>query len=143
MRAFILTISLIFLTTTFGFSQCSFDLRSTELEKTVLKGYEVLKSYRVDTKDGQHKQIEYIAVLSPNYAYKLVLDSKPEKNRNNSLIVRLLDKNKKIISTNKTNKGLTKSISFAIPQAGVYYIHFTYRDNKPQCGFAVLGRKEK
>jgi len=103
-----------------------------------LKGYTLLKSYKVDSKDLKNgKAVQYSYIFSKNTTYYLSVCSSDQSSK---MIVNLYDKSKRILATNydKRTKKHYPALIYRCTSTGSYYLTFEFA-NHSGCGVGVLG----
>ena len=106
----------------------------------VLRGFSFMKSFPVESASSDNKQ-EFSYVLSKDVSYCIV---GADSDKDNKLVVNLLDRNKKVIATNyiKQKKEFLPSIKFDCDATGVYYLEAYFKESKNSCGLLILAYKK-
>ncbi len=101
-----------------------------------LRGFTFMKSFPIESADSDSKQ-SFSYVLSKDVSYCIV---GADSEKNNKLVVNLLDRNRKVIATNyiKQKKEFLPSIKFNCDATGVYYLEAYFKENKNSCGLLIL-----
>jgi hypothetical protein len=105
-----------------------------------LRGFSFIKGFPVESAGSDSKQ-EFSYVLSKDVSYCIVGAA---ADKGNELVVNLLDRNRKVVSTNfiKQKKEFLPSIKYDCDATGVYYIEAYFRENKNSCGLVILAFKK-
>lgn len=116
-------------------------------------GYEYSVNYDIDVPPNFIFEISYRLVAktsSSEYStvgiegQKVALIIRDKCNQNTSIRLEILDKDKKVVSTNKSRSGkLEDTLYFTYPELGIYYFRFTYNTEECWCGYAVLSVANK
>ncbi len=123
---------------TSSFGQCSAEFYSAHYFKN-LHPYTVLKSYRIDGKNGKRKEITYTIVFNEFKKYRLLVES---KDGGSDIIANIMDFKKNICATISAGKESLNYVDFTVP-TGIYYLSFSYKDSRSHCGAAQLGVLEE
>ncbi len=121
-------------------AQCDDDVQAAKAIKELENGFIFMKTYRVNGKEGQRKQVEYSCVLNKDTNYMLRLVSKDGKA--NGIIVTLFDAQRNEVATNHINNKLFEGWTYKSGATGVYFLTFTFKDSQSFCGGAAMGFKK-
>ena len=108
------------------------------LEK--LKGdFTFIKSFKIDGRNCQRKDIEYTCVFSKDTQYKVVVEGKDGGAQ--GIVVELYDSKRKKITSSLLNGKFYPGFVYICRATGIYYLKFSFQDSHSCCGGAVLGFK--
>jgi hypothetical protein len=141
MKKFFFLFPFFLLTTSFTSDPC--DIECLQIKgQAALNDFTFIKQFPVEiSQDESSFEISY--VLSVNSTYRIVIADNEIKGKR--MIVRLLDRNKKLISTNilSNTRQFAANIDFVCPVTGVYYIQASVERNNTGNGLVILGYKKE
>jgi hypothetical protein len=123
-----------------AFAQCDAEVHTAKSVKELEQGFIFMKSYRIDGKEGQRKQVEYTCVLNKDTSYMLRVVSKDGKT--NGIIATLYDAQRVEVATNHLNNKMFEGWTYKSGATGVYFLIFTFKDSQTYCGGASMGFKK-
>lgn len=123
-----------------SFAQCDDDIQTAKSVKELESGFIFMKSYRVNGKDGQRKQVEYTCVLNKDTNYMLRVVGKDGKSI--GIIATLYDSQRNEVATNHLNNKIFDGWTYKSGATGVYFLTFTFKDTQSYCGGASMGFKK-
>ena len=105
-----------------------------------LRGFAFMKSFVIESASSDDKK-EFSYVLSKDVSYCIV---GADSEKNNKLVVNLLDRNRKVVATNyiKQKKEFLPSIKYDCDATGVYYLEAYFKESKNSCGLLILAYKK-
>lgn len=117
-------------------SQCNSADYSQKCISKVQDGFTFLKSFNIDSQNGNKQKVEYSYVFSKDTQYFLNVCA--DGNDNGGIILTIYDSNRKVASTNHINGKLFPAIIFDCKSTGIYYISYTFENSSESCGGSVL-----
>ncbi len=132
------TLLLLMFITLIGNSDCNFEQYS-KLASEKLSGYVYLKTYNIDASKGN--QVEYSYVFSSNTNYILTLAQDSDKGE---ILITVFDNNRKELCSNydKKNNKYFSGLGYSCSATGIYYVTYTFKNDKSKCAASVLGFKK-
>jgi len=128
----------------FSFSQQCTIKKVKELENTCvskLKTFEYLSSFPMTPTQFTYggEKIEFKKNFYKGTTYVFVLNDLSQST--NKLVVEIFDNHHRLVATNhiKNSSKFYAKIFFPCKSTGVYYVRYSYNDDKPSCGFSVMG----
>lgn len=138
MRGLFFVIALLICHTS-SYGQCSGYEYSVNYDEDVPSNFVFKTSYRLVAKTPSS---EYSTVGIEGQKIALIVREKCK--RNTSILLEILDKDKRVIATNKDGGGqLEDTLYFTYPKLGIYYFRFAYNTEKCWCGYAVFSVAQK
>jgi hypothetical protein len=118
-------------------NRCNVDDLSNQCIGTIQPGFNFLKSYGIDNRDGELGRVEYSYVLTKSTKYFINLC----KASDTPIVVTIFDSNRNKVATNKFNEKYMDNMVFQCATTGIYYIEYLTVEGKPVCGGSVLAFK--
>lgn len=103
-----------------------------------LGNHTFIKTFKVDIEEkGKKPEVSY--VFSKGSKYRVVICD--ENSEGKKLIVKLYDRNKKLIASNylKSTNKVYPSLNYTCSATGVYYVESGFKGGKNGCGVLILG----
>ena len=102
-------------------------------------GFNFLKSYEINGRDGRLEKVEYSYPFAKGTQYMVNLCSADGENQ--GLVVTLYDSSRKQLATSVVNGQHVSAIVFGCQATGIYYITYTFDNSTAYCGGSALGFK--
>ncbi|TAD99356.1 MAG: hypothetical protein EAZ97_08965 [Bacteroidetes bacterium] len=126
--------------TSVSFAQdCDSELYSNISLKKLNDGYTFIKSFKIDGKGGQRKDIEYTCVFSKDTKYRIIMQSKDDAAT--GIVATLFDAKRVELATSFQANKFYEGWIYVCKATGIYYLRFSFKDSNSYCGGAVLGFK--
>ncbi len=116
-------------------AQCNPDEFTTECIPKLSKGYNFLKGYKIDGKNGQKAKIEYSYVFTKGTQYMINVCSE----NNSGIIISLFDSKRNKVASSKKDGQYATAIAFPCKSTSIYYINYTFDNGNEYCGGSALG----
>jgi hypothetical protein len=122
-------------------AQCDADTYTNKLIEKLPQGYAFLKSYKIDGENGAKDKLEFPYIFSKDSNYMITLGNKELELK--GVVLNLYDSNRKLVATNQdpASKKFYSGVSYKCASTGVYYLTFSFENQKESCAAAVLGFK--
>lgn len=119
------------------YAQCNNDEFVTSSIASLLPGYSLLKSYKINgEKDLEKVEFSYVLTKGTQYIINL-----KDKNSAPSTVVTLYDSQRNKIATNKISGTIAPAIAFSCGSTGIYYLTYTFEPSSERCAGSTLAFK--
>lgn len=137
MKTLSITSLLIILFASASFAQCNNEELVSASVTSLLPGYCLLKSYKINGEKDLEK-VEFSYVLTKGTQYMLNLK---DRSAAPSTVVTLYDAKRNKVATNKVSGAVAPAIAFSCGATGIYYITYTFETASERCAGSTLGFK--
>ena len=121
-----------------GLAQCDADAHASACIPKLSKGFIFLKSYAVDSEDGDRTRVEYSYVFSKGRQYQINLcTGKPDDA--DGMVINVYDGQRKPVGSSKQGGKYLTGIQFACRSTGIYYIQYVFENPALGCAGSALG----
>jgi hypothetical protein len=109
------------------------------------QGYTFLKSYSVDGKNGDQKQVSYSYIFSKNTSYLIILANSHAQNK--GFLVELYDSNRRKLASSYLTASSGRAakyypaLAYQCQATGIYHLVFKFEDTQDYCAGSVLAFK--
>jgi len=121
-------------------AQCSPDEYTNQCIPKMGEGFNFLKAYRLDGKDGTVPEFQFSHLFTKGNQYMINLCAGGEST--DGLVVTLYDSRKQQIATSYVDGKYIRGLIFPCKATGIYYINYTFKDSEDYCGGSVMGFKK-
>jgi len=129
---------LLMATATRSFGQCDAEAHAKACVPQLPKGYIFLKSYEIDSEEGERKRVEFSYVFSKGRQYLINLcTGRPDDAT--GLVVNVFDGQRKPVGSSKQAGKYLSGIQFSCRSTGIYYIQYVFEDAAVVCAGSALG----
>lgn len=137
MKIVSITSFLIILFASPSFAQCNNEELVSASVTSLLPGYCLLKSYKINGEKDLEK-VEFSYVLTKGTQYMLNLK---DGSQAPSTVMTLYDAKRNKIASNKVSGAVAPAIAFSCGATGIYYITYTFESSSDRCAGSTLGFK--
>lgn len=136
---FVIIVFLVGLGTTSA-AQCTPDEHTSACIPMLSDGFNFLKSYKIDGKDGSKTKIEYSYVFTKGTQYMLNLCT--PSGGSDGIVIDLYDSRRKKVGSSQHKGENLAAFVYPCNTTGIYYITYTLDDSADYCGGSALGFKK-
>jgi len=115
-------------------AQCNADVFTTECIPKLPEGFNFLKGYKIDGKDGAKAKVEYSYVFTKGTQYMINICA-----GEGNIVINLFDSKRNKVASSKINDQYATAIAFPCKATSIYYISYTFDDDSGYCGGSALG----
>lgn len=120
-------------------AQCDPEKYTSACIPKLANGFNFLKSYKVNGKDGAKDKVEYSYVFTKGTQYMINLCAPGEST--DGIVVTLYDSQRNKVASSKYNGQFISAIAYPCNTTGIYYIQYTFENSDDHCGGSALGFK--
>lgn len=135
-KYFVFVFSFLLLTGMRAQAQCNAETLSSQCIPKLAKGFNFLKSYKVEKSGKEYVEYSYVFTKGTQYMINICA---PEQS-SEGIMVTLYDAKRNKVATNKVNDVYLSAIAYPCNATGIYYIQYTF-DEASACGGSALGFK--
>ncbi len=115
-------------------AQCNPDGFTTECIPKLADGFNFLKGYKIDGKDGEKAKVEFSYVFTKGTQYMINICA-----GESNIVISLYDSKRNKVASSKINDQYATAIAFPCKATSIYYISYTFDDASGYCGGSALG----
>lgn len=121
------------------FAQCDTELFSTKAIKILKKGFNFIRSYKVDGIAKCHPRIEYSCLFSKGISYMIRIEGKD--GGATGIVAVLYSSDGEELASSYVSGKFYNGWTYVCKATGSYYLKFYFKDSQRYCGAAVLAFK--
>jgi len=134
-KLFLLTVVLVSSLSYAAVAQCNSEGFTSLCIPKLSEGFNFLKGYKIDGKDGQKAKVEYSYVFTKGTQYMINICSE----NNSGIVISLFDSKRNKVASSKIGNQYATAIAYPCKATSIYYISYTFDSGEEYCGGSALG----